>query len=200
MDWLSLKAQLLEQGTARIIGSDAYPYISSSTSGPGAGTSGSIFFSTGKGRVRLALDSESPVAIEFTKSKTVILTLDGQKIEGFLEPVALHCPRQAYITVTSGCVYRCKYCEVPVITAGRKKLLGMAVLLLVMFVALSFEAGVGFTQQKVPAGVSFSLPVAMTCPGQAPEGELVKILFNRIKTKVTMIPPWNRKISPETKR
>jgi hypothetical protein len=28
------------------------------------------------------------------------------------------------------------------------------------------------------------LPVAMTCPGQAPEGELVKILFDRLKTKV----------------
>ena len=40
--------------------------------------------------------------------------------------------------------------------------------------------------QKAPA-VPFSadLPVAMTCPGQAPEGELVKILFDRLKTKVT---------------
>jgi hypothetical protein len=45
-------------------------------------------------------------------------------------------------------------------------------------------AGTALGQQKVPAGVSFSLPVAMTCPGQAPEGELVKILFNRLKTKV----------------
>jgi biotin synthase-related radical SAM superfamily protein len=120
MVWLSLKAQLLEQGTARFVGSDAHQYISSSTAGPGAGTFGSIFFSTGEGRVRLALDPGSPVVIEYTGSGTAVLNLDGQRIEGFLEPVALHCPRQAYITVTSGCVYCCKYCEVPAITAGRK--------------------------------------------------------------------------------
>jgi biotin synthase-related radical SAM superfamily protein len=120
MDWLSLKARLLEQGTTRLVGSDGHLYISSSTAGPGAGSSGSVFFSTGEGRVRLALDSESPVVIEYTGGGTAILNLDGQRIEGFLEPVALHCPRQAYITVTSGCVYRCRYCEVPVITAGRK--------------------------------------------------------------------------------
>jgi biotin synthase-related radical SAM superfamily protein len=120
MDWLSLKARLLEQGTTRLVGSDGHLYISSSTAGPGAGSVGSVFFSTGEGRVRLALDSESPVVIEYTGGGTAILNLDGQRIEGFLEPVALHCPRQAYITVTSGCVYRCRYCEVPVITAGRK--------------------------------------------------------------------------------
>jgi len=120
MDWLSLKARLLEQGTARLVGSDAHQYISSSTAGPGTGTSGSVFFSTGEGRVRLALDQESPVMIEYTGSGTAVLNHDGQRIEGFLEPVALHCPRQAYITVTSGCVYCCRYCEVPAITAGRK--------------------------------------------------------------------------------
>ena len=38
--------------------------------------------------------------------------------------------------------------------------------------------------QKVPAGVSAELPVAMTCPGQAPEGQLVKLIFGRLKTPI----------------
>jgi hypothetical protein len=38
--------------------------------------------------------------------------------------------------------------------------------------------------QKVPAGVSAQLPVAMTCPGQAPEGQLVKLIFGRLKTPI----------------
>ncbi len=46
-------------------------------------------------------------------------------------------------------------------------------------------AGTALAQLKVPAGFTADLPVAMTCPGQAPEGELVKILFDRLKTKVT---------------
>lgn len=41
---------------------------------------------------------------------------------------------------------------------------------------------------NVPAGVTAELPVAMTCPGQAPEGELVKILFDRLKTKIKYDP------------
>ena len=42
--------------------------------------------------------------------------------------------------------------------------------------------------QKVPAGVSAELPVAMTCPGQAPEGQLVKLIFGRLKTPIKYDP------------
>ncbi len=38
--------------------------------------------------------------------------------------------------------------------------------------------------QEVPAGVSAQLPVAMTCPGQAPEGQIVKLIFGRLKTPI----------------
>jgi hypothetical protein len=51
MDWLKLKARLLSEGTIDLKGVEASPYISSSAAGPGAGTSGSVFFSIGKGRV-----------------------------------------------------------------------------------------------------------------------------------------------------
>ena len=122
MEWLGLKARLLAQGTTRLSGEPAYPYRSSSTAGPGAGTGGSVFFSCGRGRVRLAIDPDSPLEIIHLGAGRAVLKDDGNEIRGMLEPVALHCPRQAYITITSGCVYRCKYCEVPAITAGRKTL------------------------------------------------------------------------------
>jgi len=48
-------------------------------------------------------------------------------------------------------------------------------------------AGDAFAQ-KVPAGVSAELPVAITCPGQAPEGQIVKLIFTRLKTTVNYDP------------
>jgi biotin synthase-related radical SAM superfamily protein len=120
MDWLSLKARLLAEGTARLTGAEAAPYISSSAAGPGAGGAGSVFFSTGKGRVRLSLDHESPIELVHLGAGKAVLKFDGREIEGYLQPVALHCPRQAYLTLSGGCVYRCKYCEVPAVTSGRK--------------------------------------------------------------------------------
>ncbi len=42
--------------------------------------------------------------------------------------------------------------------------------------------------QKLPAGVSAELPVAMTCPGQAPEGQMVKLIFGRLKTPIKYDP------------
>ncbi|MCE5297386.1 MAG: radical SAM protein [Methanoregulaceae archaeon] len=120
MDWPGLKAHLLALGTTRLSGEPAGPYRSSSTAGPGAGTGGSVFFSCGMGRVRLAIDPKSPLEIIHCGAGRAILKDGGDEIRGTLEPVALHCPRQAYITVTSGCIFRCRYCEVPAITAGRK--------------------------------------------------------------------------------
>lgn len=120
MDWLRLKAMLLAAGSARLTGEEGDRFISASTAGPGAGAGGSLFFSTGQGRVRLTLDPGSQVELEHQGDGRVLLRYAGFTIEGFLEPPALHCPRQAYITVTSGCVYRCRYCEVPAVAAGRK--------------------------------------------------------------------------------
>lgn len=62
-------------------------------------------------------------------------------------------------------------------------LLGLAIAL-ISFPGLG---GVSFAQ-KVPAGVSAELPVAMTCPGQAPEGQLVKLIFGRLKTPIKYDP------------
>jgi hypothetical protein len=42
--------------------------------------------------------------------------------------------------------------------------------------------------QNVPAGVSAELPVVVTCPGQAPEGQMVKLIFGRLKTPIKYDP------------
>lgn len=120
MQWGELKARLLAVGKVRLSGEPAGPYRSSSTAGPGAGTGGSVFFSAGTGRVRLGIDPDSPLEIIHLGGGRAVLKDGSEETRGILEPVALHCPRQAYITVSSGCVYRCRYCEVPGIAAGRK--------------------------------------------------------------------------------
>lgn len=122
MDWIGLKARLLEKGTVRVAGEDARQFTSSSNAGPGAGGHGSVFFSNGHSRVRLSLDEESPVTLVLSGGGRTEICIDGQTIRGSLEPVAFHCPRQAYITVSSGCVFGCRYCEVPGIARGRKTL------------------------------------------------------------------------------
>jgi len=42
--------------------------------------------------------------------------------------------------------------------------------------------------QKLPAGVSAELPVVVTCPGQAPEGQMVKLIFGRLKAPIKYDP------------
>jgi biotin synthase-related radical SAM superfamily protein len=120
MDWPELKARLLAEGTVRLSGKPASGYRSASTAGPGAGKGGSVFFSCGRGRVRLAIDKNSPLEIVHLGSGRAILKAWHLDIRGVIEPIAIHCPRQAYITVSGGCIYHCKYCEVPAIDAGRK--------------------------------------------------------------------------------
>lgn len=112
MDWRDLKCHLLAAGTIRVRESDPIP-SEQSTAGPGAGK-GSLFFSDGTHRVRLGIDPEGAVRYEhLPDGKGVRLFIDGETIDGFFEPVGTHCPRQAYITVSEGCIFDCRYCAVP---------------------------------------------------------------------------------------
>ncbi len=120
MRWETLKARLLAGGTARLEGEPCDEYVSSSTAGPGAGGKGSIFFSSGGKRVRLALDPGSEVTVRHLGGGKAVLDLDGQKVRGRLDMIALHCPGQAFITVSSGCIFSCRYCEVPRLPQRRK--------------------------------------------------------------------------------
>ena len=98
--WPELKARLLAAGKTRLFGEDTEPYISRSSAGPGAGGKGSVFFSLDSHRVRLALSDDGPVTIRHTGNGQALLTIDGKEIVGTLERPALHCPRQAFITIS----------------------------------------------------------------------------------------------------
>jgi biotin synthase-related radical SAM superfamily protein len=113
VQWLKLKALLLEAGGVRVEGEPVDMYLARSTAGPGAGGTGSVFFTTGEGRVRLSLRRESPVVLFHRGEELVTLQVAGEEVEGRLEKVALHCPRQAYLTISERCTHGCRYCTVP---------------------------------------------------------------------------------------
>ncbi len=121
MEWIRLKARVLETGSVRLSGEPSDEYVSRSAAGPSAGRpSGSLFFSVGPRRVRAGIDERSPIAITHRGEGEAVLVIDGEEVHGRLEPAALHCPRQAYITVSGTCVFHCRYCPVPDLPGRRK--------------------------------------------------------------------------------
>lgn len=120
MRWAELKAALLEVGAVRLTGESADRYIFGSAAGPGAGGKGSVFFSDGAHRVRLSVATKSPVEIAHLGFGVALLTLGDIRVEGCLVPAALHCPRQAYITLSGTCTFNCRYCPVPGLEGSRK--------------------------------------------------------------------------------
>ena len=120
MQWNELKARLLSAGTARISGEPADDYIAKSTAGPGAGGKGSVFFSMGSHRVKLSLNPSSPVEIVHRGDGIADLYFERKQIPGRLVRPGLHCPDQAFITVTESCIFSCKYCSVPRLSGRRK--------------------------------------------------------------------------------
>ena len=110
--WADLKARLLYAGKVRITGEEADTFIARSRAGPGAGGVGSVFFSMNGRRVRLTLSKTAGAEIVHKGNGQAILLFEGQEYTGVLEKPGHHCPRQAYLTVTGSCVYRCRYCNV----------------------------------------------------------------------------------------
>ena len=118
-----LKPKLLEAGTARLTG-EITDFGRESHAGPGAGKSKSVFFSDGRTRIRLLVSDESdesdesPVEIHvFGKNPAggfkAELIFEDFVVQGKIEEEGLHCPKQAYITVSEGCIFRCRFCNVP---------------------------------------------------------------------------------------
>lgn len=107
---LETKAQLISLGTVQLTqpgrGGGA------STAGPGAGES-SIFFQSGSHMVRLSVVESSSLHLEMDGDEATI-TLQGRVIaRGRVVEPLLHCPGQAYITISERCIYDCKFCAVP---------------------------------------------------------------------------------------
>lgn len=120
MQWKDLKSHLLAAGAVNLTGEPADPFIARSAAGPGAGGSGAVFFAMGSHRVRLGLDPLSEIEIAHRGNGIADLYFEGNLISGKLLEPGLHCPDQAFITVTGSCIFKCRYCPVPLI-AGRRK-------------------------------------------------------------------------------
>ena len=122
MRWQDVKAELLAAGSARLTGEPAEEYIAKSAAGPGAGGEGSVFFESGGHRVRLALTGTGPVTIAHRGGGVADLSCGTIRLNGRLGRPGLHCPAQAYITVTGSCIFHCRYCPVPSLGGKRRSI------------------------------------------------------------------------------
>lgn len=106
-----VKAELIAAGSVdmdpSLLGRTTIP-----TAGPGAGKLAFFFNSSGH-RVRLGINSESPLKGKKDSGELVIMK-DGREIaRGIIEDELIHCPDQAFITMCEKCIFDCKFCPVP---------------------------------------------------------------------------------------
>jgi biotin synthase-related radical SAM superfamily protein len=173
MRWKELKAQVLATGTTRLSGETAERYIATSAAGPGAGGGGSVFFSMGSHRFRLALDPMSETEIVHRGGGIADLFIGTAQVSGRLEEPGYHCPNQAYITITGSCIFRCTYCPVPSLKGSRKgigEIIGMVKSVLPRVSAISLTSGVqssvedeeAYVLEVVRHLVPFGLPIGVS--------------------------------------
>ncbi len=173
MGWTDLKAGVLAGGGCRIEGQCPPGAIARSTAGPGAGGAGAVFFSSGGRRVRIALGGSGPAVMTVRADGNATLRCGSETIEGRVEPVGLHCPRQAFVTVSESCVYDCVYCPVPGCRGPRKTveeivdLVGAVAgsidaIALTSGVAISVEEEEEYVCQVVAALGRFGLPIGVS--------------------------------------
>ncbi len=106
-----IKAELISIGAVDIdpglLGRITIP-----TAGPGAGGR-AFFFKSGNHRVRLIVDEGAPLRAVEDNGDIVILKGGKELVRGTIEEELIHCPGQAYITMSERCIYDCKFCPVP---------------------------------------------------------------------------------------
>ena len=111
MNDAEIKAELIAVGTIDIdmslLGEITVP-----TAGPGAGGT-AFFFKWNAHRVRLAVDKGSRLKAIAENGDIVILKGPKALVRGHIEAELIHCPQQAYITISEQCIFDCKYCPVP---------------------------------------------------------------------------------------
>ncbi len=202
MEWKRLKARLLESGSARLSGEPVDPYVSRSAAGPSAGrASGSLFFSVGGRRVRVGIDDKSPIAITHRGEGEAVLIIDGEEVHGRIEPAALHCPRQAYVTVSGTCVFHCRYCPVPDLPGRRKGIDEIARMVesvadridgisITSGVASSIEEEEAYVLEVVSALRSFDLPIGVSIyPGPETPARLHALGVAEVKFNIEAATP-----------
>jgi biotin synthase-related radical SAM superfamily protein len=89
------------------------------SAGPWAG-SRSIFLRFGRYRARLTVARESPLRLRREDGRNWVY-YDGERLlEVEIEKPLVHCPEQAYITVSPACKFDCKFCMVPLLKQEKK--------------------------------------------------------------------------------
>lgn len=106
-----IKAELISIGAVDIDPS-LLGRLTIPTAGPGAGGR-AFFLKSGKHRVRLVVDEGSPLRAVRDNGDIVILKGGKELVRGTIEEELIHCPEQAYITMSERCIYDCKFCPVP---------------------------------------------------------------------------------------
>jgi biotin synthase-related radical SAM superfamily protein len=106
-----IKAELIAVGTINIDRS-LLGRITIPTAGPGAGGT-AIFFWWNDHRVRLTVNEGSPLRAVSDKGHITILKDNKELVRVQLEEELIHCPHQAYITISEKCIFDCKFCPVP---------------------------------------------------------------------------------------
>ncbi len=106
-----IKAELISIGAVDIDPS-LLGRLTVPTAGPGAGGK-AFFLRSGKQRVRLVVDEGSPLRAIRENGEIVILKGGKELVRGTIEEELIHCPEQAYITMSERCIYDCKFCPVP---------------------------------------------------------------------------------------
>lgn len=106
-----IKAELISIG-AIDIDTSLLGRLTIPTAGPGAGGK-AFFFRSGGRRVRLVVDEGSPIRAIKDNYEVVILKGGKELVRGTIEDELIHCPGQAYITMSERCIYDCKFCPVP---------------------------------------------------------------------------------------
>ncbi|MDD4254930.1 MAG: radical SAM protein [Methanofollis sp.] len=195
MDWLRLKASLLAAGKVKVAGVPPGKYLSSSTAGPGAGGEGSVFYSVDGMRVRLSVDPTADLVLIHEGKGNATIPFRGEMLRGVLEVPGFHCPRQAFITLTSSCIFSCRYCAVPG-RAGRTKsteeVVAMVRSVLGRIDAISLTSGVAGSIEEeerraldaVRALVLFDLPIGVSIyptqdsPRRLKEAGAIEVKFN----------------------
>jgi len=123
-DLIFRKATLALGGKVRLPEGFEVPVrVSHSTSGPGAG-SDSVAFRFGNMRVKKAISyTEGEFELHAREDGSLYLTHRGEPFIDNIEfdPVAFHCPGQAFFTLDPRCSYRCAFCASPRLPASDNK-------------------------------------------------------------------------------
>ncbi|MFW9874167.1 MAG: radical SAM protein [Candidatus Thorarchaeota archaeon] len=138
------KAELINHGKIHIPKGLTLPfYPSLSTAGPGAGRRAMVFAFSGT-RVKLSLVKDESTVFSLARKPKNGSDSKDQKMENktracisgkpymilkngipflddvSIEPTLMHAPNQAFINITSECIYNCSFCATPELDIARK--------------------------------------------------------------------------------